>query len=88
MMQALIQKKHEHGEQEDVQTTPTVLTEQSNCIQIRKELDALFDGREQLENTSELIRYRLLKHLMVCNNCCRSFDVRASWSSRRRSRLL
>ena len=47
------------------------------CFQIRQKLDALFDGSARLEETHEAIITMLFRHLETCQQCCRSFDVRA-----------
>ena len=52
------------------------IIEQASCLQIREKLDALFDGDSRLEETQEMVKRVLLRHLETCDACCRSFDVR------------
>lgn len=49
----------------------------ASCFQIRKKLDALFDGDSRLEETHTAIKRFLFGHLVTCDACCRAFDVRA-----------
>lgn len=57
--------------------------EKTNCFQIRDKIDALFDGDSRLEETHAAIKRILFGHLGVCQACCRMFDVRTRYSSRR-----
>lgn len=52
------------------------IIEQASCLQIREKLDSLFDGSSRLEETHEILKRVLLRHLETCDACCRSFDVR------------
>lgn len=52
-----------------------------SCFQIREKLDSLFDGNSRLEETNEIIKRVLFRHLETCQNCCRSFDVRVRFRS-------
>jgi hypothetical protein len=58
-------------------------TEKSGCNQVREKLDALFDGDSRLEETHAAIKRILFGHLEICQACCRMFDVRTRYSSRR-----
>lgn len=51
--------------------------EDASCFQIRKKLDALFDGESRLEDAHAAIKRFLFGHLETCDACCRAFDVRA-----------
>jgi hypothetical protein len=48
----------------------------TNCLQIRKKLDAIFDGKSSLEQTFTDIKRFLFAHLEICKSCCRAFDPR------------
>jgi hypothetical protein len=58
-------------------------TERSGCSQVREKLDALFDGDARLEETHAAIKKVLFAHLEICEACCRMFDVRTRYGSRR-----
>lgn len=53
----------------------------ASCFQIRKKLDALFEGDARLEETHAAIKRFLFGHLENCTACCRSFDVRVRFRS-------
>jgi hypothetical protein len=57
--------------------------EDESCFQIRKKLDALFEGDSRLEETDAAIKRFLFGHLENCTACCRAFDVRARFRSGR-----
>lgn len=50
--------------------------EKLNCVQIKNKLDELFGGRFSLEKMDIRTKTFLFRHLEVCGNCCRAFDVR------------
>lgn len=58
-----------------------------NCFQIREKLDSLFDGNSRLEETNEIIKQVLFRHLEICQKCCRSFDVRVRFCSGGRRKI-
>lgn len=62
-------------------------TDNADCLEIRRNLDALFDGSTLLETSSEIQKARLFGHLQSCKECCRSFDVRTRVRSTRRNRI-
>ena len=53
--------------------------EDATCFQIRKKLDALFDGESRLEDAHAAIKRFLFGHLETCAACCRAFDVRVRY---------
>lgn len=63
------------------------ITERASCLQIREKLDALF-GDSRLEETHEIVKRVLLRHLETCDACCRSFDVRVRFRSGGRNGIL
>jgi hypothetical protein len=60
----------------------------TNCLQIRKKLDAIFDGKLSLEQSFTDIKRFLFGHLEICKSCCRAFDVRARFRSSGRGGIL
>lgn len=60
-------------------------TEDTDCLEIRRSLNALFDGSMQLETSTETQKMRLFDHLQKCETCCRSFDVRTRFRPARRN---
>lgn len=64
-----------------VQEINVETTEDASCFQIRKKLDALFDGDERLEDAHAAIKRFLFGHLENCEACCRAFDVRVRFRS-------
>lgn len=52
-------------------------SEDASCFQVRKKLDALFDGDARLEDAQAAVKRFLFGHLENCEACCRAFDVRA-----------
>ncbi|HRH40844.1 MAG TPA: hypothetical protein PKY82_04305 [Pyrinomonadaceae bacterium] len=62
--------------------------EEVSCFQIREKLDLLFDGDSRLEETNEIIKRVLFRHLETCQKCCRSFDVRVRFRSGGGRRIL
>jgi hypothetical protein len=62
-----------------VQEINVETTEDSSCFEIRKKLDALFDGESRLEDAHAAIKRFLFGHLETCAACCRAFDVRARY---------
>lgn len=58
-----------------------------SCFEIRERLDDLFEGDSLLEKTHQSIRRILFEHLVECEACCRSFDVRAHLGSSSRDRI-
>ena len=61
--------------------------EMQNCRQIKDNLDELFGGKFSLEKMDVRTKIFLFRHLEICGNCCRAFDVRVHFRSAGRATI-
>jgi len=71
-----------------VQEIKVEAVDQTSCLQIRENLDALFYGDSRLEAEHTDGKRRLFRHLESCDQCCRVFDVRIRFRSSGRPGIL